>query len=114
MKTNETRRTPAVDVFEATDAWTCVFDLPGCQKEDVDISVADGRLTLEARPRKPDMPASAVVQRCEAPAAAFGRTITLDAELDASKATARLDRGVLTLRIPKRAEAQEEKKIRIE
>lgn len=114
MKTHEGRRTPAVDVLEGEDGRTYVVDLPGCLKEDVDISVAEGRLVLEARPRKPDMPASAVVQRREAPSAAFGRTFSIDAELDPARATAKLDRGVLTLRIPKRVEPEVEKKIRIE
>ncbi len=114
MKTHEGRRTPAVDVLESADAWTLVFDLPGCLKEDVDITTADGKLTLEAHPRKPDMPASAVVQRREAASGAFGRTVVLDPELDPSRATAKLDRGVLTLRIPKRTAKEEEKKIRID
>ena len=114
MKAHEGRRTPAVDVLEGTDAWTVVVDLPGCAKEDVDLTVADGKLTLEAHPRKPDMPASAVVQRREATAAAFGRTLALDPELDTTRVTAKLDRGVLTLWIPKRTVKQEEKKIRIE
>lgn len=114
MKTHEGRRTPAVDVLDAKDAWTLVFDLPGCTREDIELTVADGNLTLEAHPRKPDLPASAVIQRRESPVAAFGRTIVLDVECDPSRAVARLERGVLTLTIPKRAEAAPERKIRVE
>ncbi|MCE9584825.1 MAG: Hsp20/alpha crystallin family protein [Planctomycetes bacterium] len=114
MKTHEGRRTPAVDVLDTKEAWTLVFDLPGCTKEDVELTTADGKLTLEAHPRKPDMPATAVIQRRESAVAAFGRTIVLDVECDATRATARLDKGVLTLTIPKRVEAAEEKRIRVE
>ncbi|MCC6739595.1 MAG: Hsp20/alpha crystallin family protein [Planctomycetia bacterium] len=114
MKTHEGRRTPAVDVLDSHDAWTVIVDLPGCLKEDVDITTADGKLTIEAHPRKPDIPASAVSQRREAAGGAFGRTLVLDPELDPARATAKLDRGVLTLWIPRRDLKPEERKIRID
>ena len=114
MKTHDGRRTPAVDVLNGKDAWTIVADLPGCTKEDVDVTVADGKLTLEAHPRKPDLPASAVLQRRESAGGAFGRTIVLDPELDSTRTTARIDKGVLTLWIPRRTTAAEEKKVRID
>jgi len=69
---------------------------------------------LEATPRRPDMPSNAVLQRHEAASGAFGRTIALDGSLDAGKATAKIDRGVLTLWIPKRKEETQERKIRID
>jgi len=103
------RRTPAVDIHGGKDAWTVVVDLPGCAREDVDLSVANGKLVLEARPHRPDLPASAVLQRRESAGAPFGRTLSLDPELDTERATAKLDRGVLTVWIPKRAKEAERK-----
>lgn len=114
MPSHEGIRTPAVDIFEGDDAWTVVVDVPGCEKSDVDLTLADGRLCIEARPQPPDMPASAVAQRREAPPAPFGRTIALDPSLDGAKATARLDRGVLLVTVPRRRGSAEERKVTID
>lgn len=110
----ESKRTPAVDVYDGDEAWTVVVDVPGCVKDDVDITVADGKLVVEGRPQRPDMPASAVAQRRESAGGAFARTIALDGCLDAALATAKIDRGVLTVWIPKRRETKEERKIVID
>jgi len=42
MPTHGSKRTPALDIFDGDQAWTVVVDLPGCLKEDVEITVAEG------------------------------------------------------------------------
>jgi HSP20 family molecular chaperone IbpA len=113
MRTHEKRRTAAVDVFSGKDGWTVVADVPGCAKEDVELSIADGKLTIEARAQRPDIPATAVKHRSEAAGLPFGRTLALPPDLDPSRATARIDRGVLTVSVPKRDRPAEERRVPI-
>lgn len=110
---SESKRTPAVDVFDAEDGWTVVLDLPGCVKEDVELTIADGRLLVKAAPRRPDIPQGAQPQRREAAAAAFARTLPLDAALDSAASTARMDRGVLVVHVPRRRSETREFKVEV-
>lgn len=87
------------DVLESDDAYLLVVDLPGATGETVEVT-ADGRtVSIEAR-REKDAPAEYRYVREE-------RSPFLDADLplppdaDADDATATLDTGVLTLRLPK-------------
>jgi HSP20 family protein len=105
----EARRTPAVDILESAESWTVVADLPGCAREDVELTVLSGRLTIEARPQRPEMPVSAAAQRREAAALPFRRVVALDPALEVDKATATVDRGVLYVKVPFRREGRETK-----
>jgi HSP20 family protein len=93
------------DVLESEEAYLVVLDLPGATAETVDVRVEDGRLVVEARREKAIPPAFRYVSE--------ERSLFLDAELplpaDAAghAAAADLARGVLELRLPKRAEAAE-------
>lgn len=109
----ESRRSPAIDVFSAESGWTVVMDLPGCSKEDIALTFHAGKLTVEAKPRRPDMPDNVAVQRREAATAPFARTVVLSPELDADKASARVDKGVLVVNVPKRTYEAKETKINI-
>ena len=101
------RRVPAVDVIASQKGWTLVADLPGCVKDDVSLTFAEGRLVLEGVPRAAELPEGASAGRRESPAAPFFRAIPLEGDLDADRATAKLDRGVLTVEVPRRVESAE-------
>ena len=103
------RRIPAVDVISSAKGWTLVADVPGCVKDDIALTFAEGRLVLEGRSKSAEMPDGATAGRRESPAAPFFRAIPLEGDLDADRATARLDRGVLTVEIPRRADTGERK-----
>jgi len=87
------------DLLESDEAYLLVIDLPGATAETVDVGVASGRLTIEAR-REKDLPTE--FQYVEE-----DRSLFLDAELplppDATGAEAEgsMNRGVLELRLPK-------------
>lgn len=88
------------DVMEADDAYLLIVDLPGAASETTDVRVTDGRVRIEAR-RQKDVPGEFRYLEEE-------RSLFLDATLpllpDATGdgAEASMDRGVLTLRLPKR------------
>jgi HSP20 family molecular chaperone IbpA len=88
------------DLLESDDAYMLVLDLPGVTAESVDLSASRGRLVIEAR-RAKDLPAAFRYVREDRP-------LFLDAEVplppDATgeEASARMERGVLEVTLPKR------------
>jgi HSP20 family molecular chaperone IbpA len=90
------------DLLESEEAYLLVLDLPGATADTVDVAVVDGRLQVEAR-REKSVPAPFRYLTEE-------RSLFLDADLplppDATGADAEggVDRGVLTLRLPKTGE----------
>ncbi|XVH32371.1 Hsp20/alpha crystallin family protein [Haloferacaceae archaeon DSL9] len=90
------------DLLESDDAYLLVLDLPGVTAETADITAENGRMHIEAR-RSKSVPTEFRYVREDRP-------LFLDAELplprdaDGDAAEASIDRGVLTLRLPKRDE----------
>jgi HSP20 family protein len=80
-------------------------DVPGLTEKDFEISVAGDTLTLRGE-RKVEVPEGHSVHRRERQAYRFAKSFQLPARVDAEKATATLKHGVLTLTLPKIAEAQ--------
>ena len=102
---SEAALTPAVDVAEDSLGITLYADLPGVPREKLELRTESDRLTIEA---EIGFAVPEVLQstHTEVPLGRFRRTFTLSKELDASKVTAKLVQGVLTLRIPKAEHAQ--------
>ncbi len=99
--------TPAVDVYEADDHSLVVkADLPDVKREDINVTVENNVLTLRAE-RKPEQTiARERFQRVERQYGAFTRSFTLPTAVDAAAITASYKDGVLTIRLPRRADAK--------
>lgn len=80
-------------------------DVPGLTENDFQIKVAGNTLTLHGE-RKLEVPEGHSVHRRERSAFRFAKSYELPSRVDAEKATATLKHGVLTLTLPKVAEAQ--------
>jgi HSP20 family protein len=80
-------------------------DVPGLTENDFEISVAGNTVTLRGE-RKLEVPEGHSVHRRERRPFRFAKSFELPARVDADKATATLKNGVLTLTLPKIAEAQ--------
>jgi HSP20 family protein len=80
-------------------------DVPGLTENDFQISVAGNTVTLRGE-RKVEVPEGYSVHRRERSAVTFAKSLELPARVDADKVTATLKHGVLTLTLPKAAEAQ--------
>jgi len=107
-------RFPALDVTEADDALEVTAELPGVNKEDVDISIVNGMLTIkgEKKAEKEDKQENAYM--LERSYGSFSRSIPLPFELGTSEVDASFKDGVLKIRIPRPPEAkQEARKIEI-
>jgi HSP20 family molecular chaperone IbpA len=89
------------DLLESDEAYLLVMDLPGVSSETVDVEVVNNRLTIEGR-REKDVPEGFRYAREE-------RSVFLDVDLplppDARQdgASARIESGVLEVRLPKAA-----------
>lgn len=101
---------PDVDIAENEDGIVLYADLPGVRKEDLDIDVRDGVLTLNARVESP-MEHQRLRHR-EYEIGGYTRRFNLSERIDPAKISADLNNGVLTLKLPK-AEAHKPRKIEI-
>jgi len=97
--------TPAVTFAETAEALTLRAELPGLSEKDVDISVTANVLTVKAA-RKVEAPEGYAAHRRERQGYSFTQSYELPARIDPEKVQATLKQGVLTLTLPKAAEAQ--------
>ncbi len=100
---------PPVDIFENEDSLIVVADLPGVDKDGVDIHVEDDILTIKGN-AKYTQPAN--VLRQEFTLQNYYRQFQLSDEVDQSKISAESKNGVLTSMLPK-AERSKPKQIKV-
>lgn len=91
--------TPNVDIYETDQEIVVKADLPGVEKNGLDIDLRDGVLTLTAQVAESKEDAKLVYQEYQI--GGFARRFQVGETIDQSKITAKLDKGVLTLVLPK-------------
>ena len=98
---------PAVDIYE-TEAHEVVIkaELPDVKKEDIGVTFENGVLTLSGERRQEESFAKGEVRRLERRHGSFSRSFTLPDSVDASAIAAAYKDGVLTVRLPRRAESK--------
>jgi HSP20 family protein len=101
-----------LDVHQDEDAVTVVAQLPGVKPEDVEITVEGETLTIAGDTTRKTTEETGQALLQEIRRGKFTRTLTLPVGLEADKANATFEDGVLTLRIPK-AEATKPRQIKI-
>lgn len=97
---------PAVDIYETTEAYVVKAELPGIPKEDVHITVENNVLTLKGERRFEKDETKENYHRVERTYGAFARSFTLPTRVDHEGVQAKFDNGVLTISVPKAAEAK--------
>lgn len=95
--------TPPVDIFETKEGLTVVADLPGVDQQRLDVRVAEGLLTLQARTAHA-APGTPIAR--EYALLNFYRQFELPEEVDQGKISAELKNGVLRLELPKAERAK--------
>jgi HSP20 family protein len=103
----------AVDVHEGARAYTISMDAPGVPKDAVDITVADGLLTVaghrsEEKTEGGEGKEGPVVR--ERVWGSFSRSFRVPADADVDGIKASMDHGVLKLVVPRKEEAEPAKK----
>ncbi|HEX2468894.1 MAG TPA: Hsp20/alpha crystallin family protein [Solirubrobacterales bacterium] len=102
--TNDTRArrwVPAMDLVETSDHLVLRADLPGMEKDDVNVDIKDGVLTVSGERKTEQEQKSEGFYRVERAFGSFSRSLTLPEGIDADKVEADFDKGVLEVRIPK-------------
>jgi HSP20 family protein len=95
------RWSPAMDLVEAEGHFVLKADLPGLDENDISIEVQDNTLTLSGERRAEQESNERGWYRVERTFGRFSRSMTLPEGVDPDAISARFDRGVLEVRIPK-------------
>jgi len=102
---------PAMDLVETDDHLVLRADLPGLDREDIEIEVKDNVLTVAGERKGEHEEKGEGFHRVERSFGRFSRSLDLPQGIDAGEVDAQFDRGVLEVRIPK---PEERKPTRIE
>lgn len=100
--------TPQVDVFENADDVFVVADVPGVNREAIDVRVEHDTLTIETT-RTPAADEAAPALAREYAPADYVRSFRIPAGIDASSVSAEVKHGTLVVRLPKAAAAKSRK-----
>ena len=100
--------TPAADIYETESGYLIALDLPGIDRETLEIDVDDSRLVVKGTRTI----AESKQHRAERPRGKFLRTFSVPGSVDQAKIGAEFKHGVLHISLPKRSE-QKPKKIDI-
>lgn len=107
MRDDEIRtRGLALDVVEGEDHYTVRAAIPGVKPDDVEIAVEDSVLTIRGEHKEEQTSDGENYLRREIRWGSFERSLRLPPTVDADRAEARFENGMLTLELPKRPEAQ--------
>lgn len=110
--TSFSRWNPAADLYETKDNYIFKMEVPGVEKDQIDIQYHDNTLTVKGERHQDSDIKEENVHRMERFVGSFSRSFTLPAEADAAKINAALKDGILELRIPK-TEAKKSRSIPI-
>jgi HSP20 family protein len=102
--------TPALDVHEDKDNFVVQAELPGMKREEIDVSLHDGALSIFGERKAEEKYEEAEVYRTERFFGKFQRTVSLPAPVAADKVKAQYKDGILTITLPK-TEAAKPKQI---
>lgn len=106
---------PALDLYEDQDEIVAKVELPGLEKDDIEIQVSDGLLTIKGEKKREEEIEDKNYYRLERSHGSFSRTVNLPAEVQGEKARASFKNGVLEIRLPKSEEAKKkETRVKVE
>jgi HSP20 family protein len=91
--------TPLADVEETPEGYTVEIELPGLRRDDIDIEIAGGRITVSGERKEKER--AGILRRRERTVGRFTYEVTLPGDVDEDRVEAQLNDGVLTVRVPK-------------
>ena len=98
---------PPVDIYQNGEQELVLkAELPDMTREDIDITVDRGTLTIKGEKKFAGEPKEEQFHRIERRYGAFGRSFTLPETVDPTKVSADYKNGVLTVRLPLREESK--------
>ncbi len=103
-----------VDVADADDEYVVTADLPGYDTDDVELTLSEGTLRLEATREEADEYEGGRYIRRERTQRSVSRRIRLPEPVDEDEVSASYQNGVLTVRLPKEAGGEDATQIDID
>lgn len=108
-------RAPAVDMFEEKDDIVIKAEIPGMDKDNIQVNLTDHTLTIKGEKKKEEEVKEENYFRSERSYGTFLRTVELPRDVHADKVKATFKNGVLEVRMPKTEEAKaKEIKVKVE
>ena len=105
---------PSADLKEGDGEYTLTAELPGMAETDVDLSVANGMITVKGEKTEEKKDEKENYHLTERRYGAFQRSFRLPENVDEAKIKAAFDKGVLTVTMPKSKDGKhQERKIKI-
>ena len=98
---------PTASINEDGEGYTLQVEMPGVNKEGLEISVENNELTLVGRRSLPSVEGTLIHQ--ESRRENFRRVFELDPSINANKISAKVDQGIVTLKLPKAEEVKPRK-----
>jgi HSP20 family protein len=107
--------TPAVDLFEEKDDIVVKAEMPGMDKDNIQVNLTDHTLTIKGEKKKDEEVKEENYYRSERSYGSFVRTLDLPADVQSDKVKATFKNGVLEVRLPKTEQAKaKEVKVNVE
>ena len=98
---------PPVDIYEnGNDEIVLKAELPGLQREDIELRVENNTLTLRGERKRESEIKQEQYHRVERSYGAFSRSFSLPSRIDTDKVRAEFKEGVLSIKLPVKAEAK--------
>lgn len=95
------QRLPSLDVIDRDTEFLIRAEIPGIDKKDINVSLADNLLTIKGQSKNETKDESGDYYRHEISSSSFARSLTLPSSVDGSKAVANLKDGILEISMPK-------------
>jgi len=102
--------TPLANIVETKEGYVLQAEMPGVNKEGLEVTVENGQLTIVGRRAGYGGQGQALYR--ESRTQDYRRVFEIDSSIDTAKVTAKIEQGVLTLHLPK-AEAVKPRKITV-
>jgi HSP20 family protein len=96
---------PPIDVIEGSSNYVVVCELPGLEKEDIELTVASQLLTIKGQKKVDTQDDEKKYYRRETFSGSFQRSISLPPTAQVEGISAELKDGILTVKLPKKKEA---------
>lgn len=101
---------PAVDVTEKDDAYQIAAELPGMDEKDIEVTLSNGTLTIKGEKQEEKEEKKKDYYLHERHFGSFQRSFAVPEGVDPAKIAASFRKGVLTVTLPKKAEARKPKR----
>jgi len=90
---------PPVNIFETRDGYVLEAEMPGVNKEGLEVTLEGNEVTIVGRRSTESVSGEALFRECGR--ADYRRVFDLDPAIDTGKVAARMEQGILTLTLPK-------------